>query len=148
MARIVAPDAIGAVRSQHADAATAVLPETEDAFALGDRDPGVGTRTRSKRLRNRLARLGTSCMHHTSARVTAFLAEVVVELDSELDKVGNPGRCLVAQRPNGAVAAEPPPRPQRVGCVQARVVAVPDRRGNAALGEIAVRGEHRPARKE
>jgi hypothetical protein len=74
-------------------------------------------------------------------------ARVVVELDTGLDEVGDPCRRLVGEDAR-ALAAEPATRAQCVAGVQAGIVAVPDRRRDAALREVAVRGEHRAVRKE
>src|SRR5580765_7824577 len=105
-------------------------------------------RARGEGLRDRLARLRAAGVHDAAPGVAALLPEVVVELDAELDEIGDPRRRLVAERPYRALPAEAAPGSQRVLGVQLRVVSVADRGGDPALREVAVRGEHRPAREQ
>ena len=113
-------------------------------LALGDRDPRVRAGPRGQRLRDRLPGLGAARVDDAPVRVAALAAEVVVELDAELDEVGDPRGRLLGQRANGALAAEAAAGAQRVLGVQARRVALAERRRDAALRVVAVRREDGP----
>ena len=80
-------------------------------------------------------------------RVAALAPEVVVELDAELDEVGDPGGRLFGERSHRALAAEAAPGAERVRGMQRGRVVVGQRCGDAALRVPAVRAcDRRPSR--
>jgi len=68
--------------------------------------------------------------------VAAFEPELVVELDAELEKVGDPCRGLLRENRGCARPREPAAGPQRVLGVQVRAVAEPRGGGDSALREV------------
>src|SRR5439155_10408727 len=94
---------------------------------------------RAERGRDRLAGLGAADVRDPAERVTAFTAEVVVELDSEADEVLDPGGRLLGERAHRALAAEPAPGAERVFRVQHRFVVLGQRGGDTALRLPGVR---------
>jgi hypothetical protein len=87
-------------------------------------------------------------MDDATAAVPAFEAETVVELDPELHEIADPSWRLFREHRYRAGPAQAATRAQRVLGVQERIVVLPDRRGDAALGEEARRGEQRPLRED
>ena len=83
-----------------------------------------------------------------ATRVPALEAEAVVELDAEVDEIGDPGRRLVRETRDCARPAEPAARCERVLSVQGRVVVLAQRGSDAALREIAGRRAQRPLREQ
>ncbi len=78
----------------------------------------------------------------------AFEREPLVEARAELAEPRDaPGR-LVAQELDGARPADAAPGRERVGCVERRIVALADRRRDAALCGIAVRRGMRGLRED
>jgi hypothetical protein len=80
--------------------------------------------------------------------VAALEPEVVVELDTELEEVANPGRRLSGERRDRARARQAATREQRVLRVELGRVVVADRSCDAALRERARRREQRALRDE
>src|SRR5205807_2404945 len=93
-------------------------------------------------------RLCAARVDDAATRVPSLLPEVAVELDAELDQVGDPRRRLLGQHADGTLAADAAPRSMGVLRVQRRLVVLTDRGGDTALGVVAVRREERPAREE
>ena len=103
-------------------------------------------RAGGEHLGDALAGLGASRMHDAAARVPALAGETLVELDPELDELGDPRRRLSGQELDRARAAEAAAGGERVVGVEPRVVVRADGGGDAALGRPAVRGVDRALR--
>ena len=78
---------------------------------------------------------GASRMDDAAAGVSPLEAEVVVELDAELDEVADPGGRLSGQGRHRARAGEATSRAQGVLRMQGGCVVRADRGGDAALRE-------------
>ena len=93
-----------------------------DASPSTNRDPRVvedalGERVRDLRPVRRAARV-----HDTGARMSAFEPEAEVELDSQIGEVGDARGASLGEDGDGARAAEPAARRDRVLGVQSRIV--------------------------
>ena len=117
-----------------------LIQSCEHANALGERDPRVLAHALGEDGGDRLAGLGAAGVHDAAHRVAALAAEPLVELDAELDQVGDARRRLLGEHLDGARTADAAPGAERVGGVQLGRVALPHRRGDAALRVPAVRG--------
>ena len=73
-------------------------------------------------------------------------AELDVELDAQVDEIGDPGRRLGRESGDGARPTEAPPRFERVGSVLGRIVVLAQRGSDAALRQITGRRAQRPFR--
>jgi hypothetical protein len=130
------------------DTAVAVPPQRTDTFADRDVDARMGKDLLGKHARDPRARLGASRVHHPPARVATFEAESFVELDPELDELGNPGGRLIREHAHRRRAADTAARLQRVLDVQIGAVVVADGRGHAALRIPAGRRVERRLREQ
>ena len=129
-----------------ADAALVVAPDGEHPLALGDGDPRMREHALGELPRDAIAGRRSTRMHDATAAVAALEPEAVVELDAELDEVADARRRLVRQDGDGARPAEPAARAERVLRVERRIVVLPHRGRDAALGEEARGREQRPLR--
>ncbi len=125
-----------------------VAPDREHPLALGDLDARVVEDALCQLAGHAVSGGGAPRMDDSAAAVPAFEAEILVELDPELHEIADPRRRLVREHGHGARAAEATTRAQRVLGVQGWVVVLPDRGGDAALGEQARRGEERSLRED
>ena len=78
--------------------------------------------------------------------MTALEAEALVELDTELHEIADPGGRLFGQHGDGTRTAEPAAGPERVFRMESRIVVLPHRGRDTALGEQARGREQRPLR--
>ena len=101
------------------------------------RDPRMREHALGELPRDAVAGRGAARVHDAAAAVAALEAEAVVELDTELDEIADPRGRLVGQHGDGARPAEPAAGAQRVLRMERRVVVLPDRGRDAALGEQA-----------
>ena len=131
-----------------ADAALVVAPDGQHPLAFGHGDPRMCEHALGELPRDTVAGGGSSSVDDAAAAVTALEAEAFVELDTELHEVADPCGCLVGQHGDGARPAEPAARSQRVLGMERRVVVLPHRGCDAALGEEARGREQRPLRED
>ena len=131
------------------DAAPVLIQAPSTRCALADRDARMLERARREHLGDAASGLRAAGVHDAAARVAALAAEALVELDAELDQVGDPRRRIARQLADRALAADAAAGAQGVLGVQARIVVLAERRGDAALGVEAVGGrELAPAQHE
>ena len=102
-----------------------------------DRDPRMVEHAFGERVRDLASGRRAAGVHDAGARVSAFEPEAGVELDSEIGEVGDARGGFVGEDGDGARAAEPAARRDRVLCVQSWIVVRPDRGGDATLREVA-----------
>ena len=86
----------------------------------------------------------TAGVDDAALRMTALEPELVVEPDAEIDEIGDARGRLVRQHLDRARAAEAATGAQGVHGVQLGRVALPHRRGDTALRQVARRGQQRP----
>ena len=70
----------------------------------------------------------------------------MIELDAQVDEIGDPGRRLGGESGDSAWPTEAPPRFERVGSVLGRIVVLAQRGCDAALRQITGRRAQRPFR--
>ena len=122
-------------------------PESKNALALAHPDPWLGAHVGGERLGDPLTRLRAPGVHDPPPRVTPFAREARVEDHAELAR----GRRSARQPPRSAAAPRfrlHSPRPAArvsIACSSGTVVGS-ERRRDAALRQVAVRGEERPLR--
>ena len=127
-----------------ADAALVVAPDGQHPLAFGDGDPRMREDALGELPRDAVAGGRSSRVHDAAAAVTALEAETLVELHPELDQVANACRRLVGEHRHGARTTEATPGVERVLGVERRIVVLPHRGGDTALGEQARGREERP----
>ena len=97
-------------------------------------------------VRNAPAGLGAAGVDDPRTRMASLEAELAIELDAQVDEIGNPRRRLGRESGDSARAAEAPPCFERVGSVVRRIVAFAQRSCDTALRQITRRRAQRPLR--
>ncbi len=78
--------------------------------------------------------------------MAALEAELAIELDAQVDEIGDPRRRLRRESGDSARPTEAPPRFERVGSVLGRIVVLAQRSCDTALRQITGRRAQRPLR--